>query len=215
MFCLSKASIICRERHGMKRVFSLGVALAVSLIPARADVITILSATNIANAAAERDAWIASNFGAGASADVNTTFETDATGHYTSLGTNIGTFSILGGGAGSTGTGTGANEFSVLNSGISPFSGRYNTTSGGAKWLDSNDINKLQLTTLANTLFFFITDVNDAGGNLLIQTADGSSATFSGPQNDGNIYFVGISSTDAIGYLQWLNNTRGDGFGLG
>lgn len=198
----------------MKCVIGLSVALIASLVPARADVITILSATSIANATAERDAWITSNFGLGASADVNTTFETDATGQYNSLSTGIGTFSILAGGLGSTSSGTGTNQFSILNSGITPFSGRYNTTAGGANWLDSNDITKLQLSTTANAIFFFITDVNDAGGNLQIQTGDGSSSGFSGPKTDGNIYFVGISSTDAIGTLQWLNNVRGDGFGL-
>ncbi len=197
----------------MKRVYVL-VTFAVSLISARADVITILSATSVANATAEREAWITANYGIGAVADVTTTFENYGYGPYTSLITDIGTFSTMAGGLGSTGGGTGGNVFSILNSSDTPFSGRYNTTSGGAKWLDSNDITKLELTTTADSLYFFITDVNDAGGSLTIQTAHGASANFSGSHQDGNIFFVGIKGSNSIGSVQWLNNSRTDGFGL-
>src|ERR1700746_3992487 len=108
----------------MKCVYVL-VAFAVSLISARADVITILSATSVANATAERNAWITTNFGIGAIADVTTTFENYGYGPYTSLITNIGTFSVMAGGLGSTGTGTGGNVFTILDSSDTPFSGRY------------------------------------------------------------------------------------------
>ncbi len=197
----------------MKCVSALAV-FALALIPAKADVITVLSVTSVADAIAQRNAWITGNFGLAATADVTTTFESDGSGPYTSLTTGVGTFSILAGGLGSTGNGTGGNEFTILNSSDTPFSGRYNTTAGGKNWLDSNDITKLQLTTAADSLYFFITDVNDAGGNLKVQTADGSSAGFQGSKADGNMFFVGITSSNGIGSVLWLNNSTADGFAL-
>jgi len=184
------------------------------IIPAAADVITILPATGISNALTEENSWITTNFGVGASGDVVTTFENLAYGPYTSLITNIGTFSTISGGSGSTGAGTGGNSFTILNNSNSPFSGRFNTTPGGKSWLDSNDINKLQLSTNATSLFFFITDANDQGGHLMIQTADGTIVNFPTGNANGNIFFVGITSTDPIGTIQWLNTSTADGFGL-
>jgi len=184
------------------------------IIPAAADVITILPATGIANALTEENSWITSNFGAGASGDIVTTFENLGYGPYTSLITDIGTFSTISGGSGSTGSGTGGNTFTILNSSDSPFNGRYNTTPAGKSWLDSNDINKLQLTTTATSLFFFITDANDQSGHLKIQTADGTIADFPTGNSSGDLFFVGITSADPIGTIQWLNTSTADGFGL-
>jgi hypothetical protein len=130
------------------------------------------------------------------------------------LDTGIGSFSILADGLASTGTGTRHNEFSILDNSNTPFSGRYNTTEGGTNWLDSNDITEVQLTTTADSLFFFITDVNDASGNLNIQTADNTNASFPGGTKDGNIFFVGITSSHAIATVQWHNTSTSDGFGL-
>ena len=188
--------------------------LTISLIPASADSITILSASNTAGANADLNTWLTNDFVHGSTADTITTFENDADGHYTSLSTGIGTFSAMPGGLGSTGAGTGKNQFSVLDSADSPFNGRYNTTPGGKNWLDSNDITQLQLTTTYDSIYFFITDVNDCGGDLSIQTADGSSASFSKNNANGNIFFVGITGPDAIGYVRWLESDRSDGYGL-
>ena len=198
----------------MRSTFRLTAFLAIPLIPASADTITILSASNVAGANAALNTWLTNNFVPGSTTDTLTTFENDADGHYSSLSTGIGTFSTLPGGLGSTGTGTGKNQFSVLDSADTTFNGRYNTTPGGKNWLDSNDITKLQLTTTYDSIYFFITDVNDCGGNLSIQTADGSSASFSKGNANGNIFFVGITGPDAIGYVQWLESNRSDGYGL-
>lgn len=176
--------------------------------------ITVFSATSIANATAERNAWITGNYGPGATANVTTTFEDDKTGRYTSLATDVGTFSILPNGKSSTGVGTHHNEFTILNNATSPFSGRYDTTPGGANWLDSNDITALQLTTTSDSLYFFITDVDDNNGQLKIQTADGTTVLLPRGNKNGSIFFVGIQSSDPIGYVQWLESNQSDGFGL-
>jgi hypothetical protein len=190
------------------------LAILAAQIPASADVVTILSATSIANATSERNAWITGNFGPNATADVTTTFENDKLGRYTSLSTDIGTFSILPNGKPSTGLGTHRNEFTILNNSTTPFSGRYNTTPGGANWLDSNDVTALELTTTADSIYFFITDVNDNNGQLRIQTADGTTAYFPRGNQNGSIFFVGIQSSDPIGNVQWLESNQSDGFGL-
>jgi hypothetical protein len=198
----------------MKLIFRLAALLAIILTSANADTITIIQATNVANATADRNTWLQENFGSGATADPLTGFENDADGNYTSLATAAGTFSIVPGSVASTGTGTHTDVLSVLDSSDSPFDGRYNTTPGGKNWLDSNDLTKIQLTTSLDTVYFFMTDVDDAGGQLTIQTADGStSSNFTNPAN-GDLYFVAITGPDAIGYLRWLNTSSSDGYGL-
>jgi hypothetical protein len=198
----------------MKLTIQLAALAAIALIPASADTITIIQATSVANATADRNTWLTENFGAQATPQALTGFENDATGSYTSLATAAGTFSVVSGSLPSTGNGTHKDDFTVLNSSESPFQGRYNTTPGGKNWLDSNDITKLQLTTSDDTIYFFMTDVDDTGGKLTIQTEDGStSSAFTKPAN-GDLYFVAITGADAIGYIRWLNTSQADGYGL-
>jgi hypothetical protein len=198
----------------MKLTIQLAALAAIILTPANADIITIISASSVANATADRNTWLAENFGAGATPQALTGFEDDATGSYTSLATAAGTFSVVPGSLVSTGNGTHKDAFTVLNSSDTPFQGRYNTTPGGKNWLDSNDITKLQLTTTLDTVYFFMTDVDDTGGKLTIQTADGAtSSNFSGATN-GDLYFVAITGPNAIGDIRWLNNSQADGYGL-
>jgi hypothetical protein len=198
----------------MKLTIQLAALAAIALIPASADTITIIQASSIANATADRNTWLTENFGAGATPQALTGFENDADGSYTSLATAAGTFSVVPGSLPTTGNGTHKDDFTVLNSSESPFQGRYNTTPGGKNWLDSNDITKLQLTTSDDTIYFFMTDVDDTGGKLTIQTEDGStSSAFTKPAN-GDLYFVAITGADAIGYIRWLNTSQADGYGL-
>ena len=198
----------------MKLTIFLTALLAVFLTTANADTITIISASNLAGATADRNQWLTNTFGAGTTAQTLETFEGDSKGPWTSLASAVGTFSVGPNALSSTGNGTHQDNFTVLNSGNSPFDGRYNTTPGGKNWLDSNDITSLQLTTTLSTLYFFITDVNDFSGGLQIQTADGSIASFPTHNSNGSLFFVGITSSDPIGTLTWLNTNRADGFGL-
>lgn len=195
------------RRASLVLIAAMGLAQAAN--------ITILSATSIADAVNERNAWIATNFGRQATANMLTTFEGIGLGTYTNLTTAAGTFTVGPNALGSLGAGTGALEFSVLNSTTTPFSGRYDTTPGGTEWLDSNDITDLKLSTSLTSLFFFITDVNDQGGVLNIRTADGTQRSAFKPWGaDGNIYFVGILGGNSLSSIEWLNNSRADGFGV-
>ncbi|HEY6393507.1 MAG TPA: hypothetical protein VIX89_19650 [Bryobacteraceae bacterium] len=196
----------------MKRIILFA---ALILTAAHAATITITPAGSIVDATATRNAWFASNFGANATIQNLETFEAVSYGPFTQLAAGPGTFSVMQGALPSFSNGTRNNEFTVLNNSNTPFFGRYDTTPGGNNWLDSNDITKLQLSTSLTTLFFFITDVNDVDGSLRIQTADGTSATnFAATGADGNLYFVGITSSGPIGSIQWINNSQNDGFGL-
>jgi hypothetical protein len=198
----------------MKFTIQMAALLAIILTAARADTITIIQATSVANATTDRNIWIAENFGSAATAETLTGFEDDTSGSYTSLATAAGTFSVMPGSKASTGSGTHQDDFTILNSSNTPFQGRYNTTPGGKNWLDSNDITELQLTTSFDTIYFFITDVDDCGGTLTIQTADGAtSSAFTSPTN-GDLYFVAITGPDPIGAIRWLNNYQADGYGL-
>lgn len=190
---------------------------------AGATTITIMSASNAANASAEENAWILSNFGSNFKADILATFEgftaSNQTG-YSSLSTGAGAFSVTPGsqaGDPTQSNGTKKDQFTILNSADTPFSGRYNTTPGGGNWLDSNDITGIQLSTSLDTLIFMITDVNDCGGTLTIKTADGTKSSAFAPYpsaKDGNLYFVAITSSGPIGDVWFLNNSRNDGYGL-
>ncbi len=190
---------------------------------AGATTITILSATSVANADAEENAWVLSTFGNNFIPEPLETFNqftaSDQTG-YSSLTTAVGIFSPTPGsqaGSPTLSTGTKQDQFTILDSAVTPFSGRYNTTPGGGNWLDSNDITRLQLATSLNTLIFLITDVNDTGGTLTIKTADGTrSSAFAPPSvaQNGNLYFVAITSSNPIGDVWFLNTSNHDGYGL-
>jgi hypothetical protein len=199
----------------MKR--TLLVLLAAFVAPASSTTITVMPATGIADAVLARSNWLAANFDPEYALNVTVTFENYLYGPYNSLNTGIGTFSVLPGslpGDPSQSNGTKTNQFTILNSSNTPFFGRYNTTPGGNNWLDSNDITQLQLATSLSNTYFFMTDVDDVDGLLQLRTADGTTASFPTGLPDGNIYFVGITSSAPLGTLQWLNSSRNDGFGV-
>ncbi len=199
--------------------YLLLMIFAASASLASATTITVMSETNAGNAVADRNAWILNTFGLNWNPDMLENFDSLGYGPYNSLSTGVGTFSVMPGsqaGDSSVSASTLTNQFTILNGSDSPFKGRYDTTSGGGNWLDSNDITQIQLTTDLSTLFFFITDVGDCGGYLQIQTADGTTYNFpaSNYTSDGNLFFVGITSNSALGSVKWLNNSRGDGWGV-
>jgi hypothetical protein len=57
---------------------------------------------------------------------------------------------------------------------------------------------KLQLLTSLHSLYFLMSDFGD---NMQIRTADGTKAHLH--DGDDGLYFVGITSSTAIGYIQW------------
>ena len=202
----------------------LSALLVVSAASVHATTITIMPAGNwssgIATAVADRNSWILSNLGTNWNPVELEGFESYGYGPYSTLSTGAGTFSVMPGsqpGDYWQSNGTKTDQFTILNNSDTPFSGRFNTTPGGSNWLDSNDITQIQLTTTQSILYFFISDVNDCGGSLTIRTADGTtSSNFAQypAATDGNLYFVGIISSQPIGTVQWINNSTNDGWGV-
>jgi hypothetical protein len=144
---------------------------------------------------------------------------------YSSLNTAIGEFRVDPAGLGSApgNAGSGLNQVVVINSATTPFGGRYNSTPGGANWLDSNDITdfSLFLSVETNTLFFFMTDTEDIGtAGLLSITARNSFGTIVEeivsllPLANGATHFVGVRSEGNIEQIRWINGEANDGFGL-
>jgi hypothetical protein len=62
---------------------------------------------------------------------------------------------------------------------------------------------KLQLLTSLHSLYFLMTGFDD---NLQIRTADGTHAQVH--DGDAGLYFVGITSSTVIGYIQWQGHDR-------
>lgn len=178
---------------------------------------------NLASAEAARAAWLGT---------VNWTLLEDFEGFtaafpagYSSLATGAGTFHADPAGQGSApgNAGSGANEFVIINSTLTPFAGRFNTTPGGANWLDSNDITNLYLNVgvPTNLLFFFMTDAEDVGAanQMRITARDAQNNTTSttvstAVLSNGAIHFVGIQAEGLIEEVRWLNTQRNDGFGV-
>ncbi len=178
-------------------------------------------AGKIANSEGVRDTWISTNFGGGSTAVILEDFEsyTPAVHFNAAHATGAGTFTP--GGLGSDGGGTGNVEFSILDAGTTPFSGRFNTTPSGANWLDSNDITELTLVpdNSITSLFFFVSDANDVGGALRLEVTTGGGTTtfnFATGQGSGSLYFVGISDFTAgeITSIKLVQTNTHDGYGL-
>src|SRR5579872_6095974 len=203
----------------------LSMLLILFAASAGATTITIMPASSIANAYADESAWVLSTFGSNFVPETLENFNeftaSDASG-YTSLSTSVGTFSVAPGSQPGNPTwsrGTKQNQFTILDSADTPFTGRYSTTPGGGNWLDSNDITGIQLATSLDTLIFMVTDVNDirASDTLTIETADGTDSTafeHYPEAKNGNLYFVAITSSTPIGDVWFLNNAAADGYGL-
>lgn len=135
----------------MKRTILL--ALFIPLIGG-ATTITIIPADSITAAEGDVNTWAAANFPATATPTIVATFESNTYGPWNQLATGAGTFIAEPGGLGSDMSGTGTNQFTILDAADTPFNGRYNTTPGGQNWLDSNDITDLGLNTSLSNLYF-------------------------------------------------------------
>jgi hypothetical protein len=120
------------------------VVIAALLPPAGATTITILSADNISQATAERNAWLTQTFGASA----------------------------------------GPKPIDVDLENQAPHG--------------KSDVQTLSLLTSFHSLYFFMTGVES---NLQIRTGDGTKAKVHG--DDEGFYFVGITSSAAIGSIEW------------
>ena len=92
------------------------------------------------------------------------------------------------------------------------------------QYLDSGDVSKISLNQglgdlQLTSLFFFMFDVADIDGKMIVHMGDGTIYAVDGyaaPQENGFITFLGIlaDQNDYITNITWEMNTDGDGFGL-
>jgi PEP-CTERM motif len=203
----------------------LAMAMGVSLARAvDVDIIVVPGgnqAATITNSSTVQDNWISTYFPGSVAVSLET-FDGVSLGVDTNLSTPAGDFSA-GGSGGDTATSTGGVEFWILDSSTTPFSGRFDNTSGGSgRWLDSNDITEITFVPDGGltSLFFFVSDANDVGGQLELQiTTTGGPLTpisIDPNQPNGSLWFVGIRNFGAgeITEIKLVQSNQHDGYGL-
>ena len=94
----------------------------------------------------------------------------------------------------------------------------------GTQYLDSGDVTRISLNhNLADfkltSLFFYMFDVSDVNGRMIVYMGDGSMQIIGGyapGQANGEITFMGIKTDadDYIAKITWEMNSQGDGYGL-
>ena len=94
----------------------------------------------------------------------------------------------------------------------------------GSQYLDSGDVTRISLDggiadLQLTSLFFFMFDVSDINGRMLVYMDDGSVQVISGflpGQANGAITFMGIQTDadDFISKITWEMDSQGDGYGL-
>ena len=152
------------------------------------------------------------------------TVATNSSGQSLSLGTSVGTFASVTQGTGGACDNNGfscATGLGILNAAQSPYSGRFNVTDPGSKWLDSFDARVLTFTPSGNVtrVGFFITDPNDAGGRFDFTLKDGTTTTFApnifdGALPNGRVFYVTFVANSAIELITIATNNRNDGYGI-
>ncbi|HRJ19164.1 MAG TPA: PEP-CTERM sorting domain-containing protein [Bryobacteraceae bacterium] len=214
-------------------LLALALMLVASASAAPIDITVSGPVFNTAGLETARNAWLAGN-----PYSILEDFESfvwdQTTGNgYTTLNTaTLGTFEVAQSALGSTALfpdgvngpvgGTGLAELLILTNAQTRFGGRFNTTPGGQNWLDTNDITDFSLTLdyVTNTLFFFITDVEDVGDPGLIRFAvtagqDNEDTVFSNiVLANGASFFVGIRADNPITSVRWYTTETEDGFGI-
>jgi hypothetical protein len=192
--------------------------LALGIGAAQAAVNFTLSGPDLATAQAAEAAFLAT---AQAGSIVTETFEGfTAVTLADSFSTAVGDFTATG----RPGRGNclaGCTQLAILDAGTTPFSGRINTTAGGANWLDSNDIDEvtwdLSGFTSANAFGLYISDASDVGAILTVTTSLGTStATIDPPKANGAVYYLtAVADTNILSaQVQFGVNKRNDGFGI-
>lgn len=216
-----------------RALLALALMLVASASAAPIDITVSGPVFNTAGLEAARTAWLAGN-----PSSILEDFEsfqwsqTTGAGHTTLNTATLGTFNVAQAALGSTALfadgpngplgGTGLPELLILTNAQTRFGGRFNTTPGGANWLDTNDITDFSLTLdyITNTLFFNVTDIEDVGpADLMrigIQAGD-DYAEFGLSQillTNGASFFVGIRADNPITSVRWFTTETEDGFGI-
>ena len=146
-----------------------------------------------------------------------------------SFNTTVGTFTAVT--PGNTGIGAACEGqclagLAILNGATTPFEGRFAV--GGSQWLDSNDYKKMTWVAGGDyyAVGFFITDPNDVGARLAIDSYDADmvmshldlgGTPLAGGLPNGQVYYVTIVDDSGISQLDFYSDAghcANDGYGI-
>jgi hypothetical protein len=151
------------------------------------------------------------------------TFEGYAAGtQQLTLNTSVGAFTMASAGTGGACTNSlgGCNAgLAILNSSITPFSGRFATS--GNNWLDSFDARHVMFAPNAgvNAIGFFINDPHDAGGRFTFTMSDSEvtidlGRILGGALSNGRLFYLTYFASEDINSVSIYSNNQNDGFGI-
>lgn len=119
------------------------------------------------------------------------------------------------GGACNSGGYSCSDGLAVLDSGASPFSGRFSLSS--PNWLESMDAQEMTISPTSgyNAMGFYMTDPNDSGGRFSIGGVDFSfNDIFDSALGNGKVFYISLFDVDGLGDVSIFSNANGDGYGL-
>lgn len=208
------------------KVFATGMLLGVCSWASALPVLTV-SAEGSAAAQAAQAAFLGSLQGGYLTEDFETGYTVGAQSAVITS-TGIATFTrVVAGSGGACDNTVGSYTYScddglaVLDSSVSPFSGRFSipTDADNTNWLDSMDARQMSIDvdTGYNALGFFMTDPNDAGGRFDIGGLGFNFADIFGSSlGSGKQFYISIYDTDVstLASVSVYSNASGDGYGI-
>jgi hypothetical protein len=209
------------RRSSLAAIAAAGLVLASGAVSAAPIMsYTISAAGTQSNLATPRGAE--ADFLASLDGAVTETFEGFAVGlQAPSINTLVGAFAMTTAGTGGACGTTCSDGVKILSATTSPFSGRFNTTISGTKWLDSFDARTFTMTPKAgiNSIGFYITDPNDSGGRFSFTLGSGDvevdfGSVFGSSLSNGRGFYLTFSSSEDITGLTIFANNSNDGFGI-
>ncbi|WP_421842867.1 PEP-CTERM sorting domain-containing protein [Marinobacter algicola] len=203
----------------LKTVGAIGVLLGACTWAGAAPILNISSQGAAAAAAAELDFLSTAHSGYLTETFDDNTFYTvgsQASTITSSVGVGDFTSAVPGsGGLCDSGPYNCNDGLAVLNASASPFSGRYAIS--GNNWLDSMDARQMVISPAAgfNSMGFYITDPNDAGGRFSIGGVDFSfNDIFGSALGNGRVYYVSLYDAAGLGDVSIFSNNPDDGYGI-
>lgn len=199
------------------KLAAAGLVLSVSSLASAVPVLAISGQGNSAASAAEA-AFLSSLGGT----EITETFERGYTPGVQATTINsilgVGAFTSVTpgtGGACDNGSYNCADGLAVLNSSVSPFNGRFALSQ--PNWLDSMDAREMKISPTAgyNSMGFYMTDPNDAGGRFSIGGVGFNFGDIFGSSlGNGKVFYISLFDADGLGDLSIFSNNSNDGYGL-
>lgn len=203
------------------KLLAAGIVLSISSFASAVPVLTISAQGNAAASAAE-SAFLSSLSGGAMTENFDTGYTVGAQSTSITSLAGVGSFTSVTAGSGGicdSGSYSCAGGLAVLDTGASPFNGRFALSP--QNWLDSMDAREMNIspTTGYNSMGFYMTDPNDSGGRFYMNDGEGGaefnfSDIFGGSLGNGQVFYISLFDADGLGDLSIFSGASGDGYGL-